>query len=45
MNLKMLMAWMLFIPGVSQAVNVGSVTTFIDAGSQDVAKEIENGSA
>ncbi|WP_270828352.1 hypothetical protein [Aeromonas sp. Y318-1] len=45
MNLKMLMAWMLFIPGVSQAINVGSVTTFIDAGSQDVAKEIENGSA
>ena len=30
---------------VSQAINVGSVTTFIDAGSQDVAKEIENGSA
>lgn len=45
MNLKMLLAWMLFIPGVSQAINVGSVTTFIDAGSQDVAKEIENGSA
>ena len=44
MNLKMLMAWMLFIPGVSQAINVGSVTTFIDAGSQEVAKQIENGS-
>ena len=44
MNLKMLMAWMLFIPGISQAINVGSVTTFIDAGSQDVAKEIENAS-
>ncbi len=31
--------------GVSQAINVGSVTTFIDASSQDVAKEIENGGA
>ncbi|MFM5816362.1 hypothetical protein ACET6Q_17820 [Aeromonas dhakensis] len=44
MNPKMLLAWMLFIPGTSQAINVGSVTTFIDAGSQDVAKEIENAS-
>jgi hypothetical protein len=30
---------------VSQAINVGAVTTFIDAGSQEVAKQIENGSA
>lgn len=42
MNLKILVAWMLFIPGISQAINVGSVTTFIDAGSQDVSKEIAN---
>ncbi|MCH7349656.1 hypothetical protein [Aeromonas sp. MR7] len=44
MNLKILGIWMLFIPGISQAINVGSVTTFIDAGSQEVAKEIENAS-
>lgn len=33
---------MLFIPGISQAINVGSVTTFIDAGNEDVSKEIAN---
>ncbi|WP_429234314.1 hypothetical protein [Aeromonas salmonicida] len=42
MNLKILVAWMLFIPGISQAINVGSVTTFIDAGNEDVSKEIAN---
>lgn len=45
MNLKMLMASMLLLPMTSQAINVGSVTTFIDADSQDAAKEIENASS
>lgn len=44
MNLKIAAIWLLLIPGISQAINVGAVTTFIDAGSQEVAKQIENGS-
>ncbi|MGL6646558.1 hypothetical protein ACSZOH_14920 [Aeromonas caviae] len=44
MNLKITAIWLLLIPGISQAINVGAVTTFIDAGSQEVAKQIENGS-
>lgn len=44
MNLKIIAIWLLLIPGISQAINVGAVTTFIDAGSQEVAKQIENGS-
>ncbi|HHQ4676179.1 TPA: fimbria/pilus periplasmic chaperone [Aeromonas veronii] len=44
MNLKIIAIWLLLIPGISQAINVGSVTTFIDADSQEVAKQIENGS-
>lgn len=44
MKLKILVAGMLFISTASQAINVGAVTTFIDAGSQEVAKEIENAS-
>lgn len=44
MNLKVLVPWLLFMPGLSQAINVGAVTTFIDAGSQEVAKQIENDS-
>ena len=44
MNLKIIAIWLLLIPGISQAINVGAVTTFIDADSQEVAKQIENGS-
>lgn len=44
MNLKIAAIWLLLIPGISQAINVGAVTTFIDAGSQEVAKQIKNGS-
>ena len=44
MNLKVLVPWLLLIPGLSQAINVGAVTTFIDADSQEIAKQIENGS-
>lgn len=42
MNLKTLVVLMFFIPSISQAINVGAVTTFIDADSQDVSKEIAN---
>ena len=44
MNPKILVACLLLIPGISQAINVGPVTTFIDADSQEIAKQIENGS-
>lgn len=44
MNPKILVACLLLIPGISQAINVGAVTTFIDADSQEIAKQIENGS-
>ena len=43
MNPKILVACLLLIPGISQAINVGAVTTFIDADSQEIAKQIENG--
>ncbi|MGL6537665.1 hypothetical protein ACSZNU_11805 [Aeromonas hydrophila] len=41
---RTLLLILLTYPPVSHAINVGSVTTFIDVGSQSISKEIENNS-
>ncbi|WP_323945839.1 EcpB family pilus assembly chaperone [Aeromonas hydrophila] len=41
---RMLLLPLFIYPLASQAINVGSITTFIDVGVQDVAKEVENNS-
>ncbi|MGY3928716.1 EcpB family pilus assembly chaperone [Aeromonas simiae] len=44
MLLRTIVLGLLVYPLSGQAINVGSITTFIDAGAQDVAKEIKNNS-
>ncbi|MCR4451225.1 hypothetical protein [Aeromonas veronii] len=41
---RMLLLPLFIYPLASQAINVGSITTFIDVGVQDVTKEVENNS-
>lgn len=41
---RMLLLPLFIYPLASHAINVGSITTFIDVGVQDVAKEVENNS-
>ncbi|MCK3681229.1 hypothetical protein PI860_08735 [Aeromonas salmonicida subsp. salmonicida] len=41
---RILFTLLAIYPFASQAINVGSITTFIDVGVQEVSKEIENSS-